>query len=349
MRKPQYEQFKVIQPGLFTTIQDSGRHGYQQYGVPINGALDSFAAEMANYLVGNGPEAAILECTLAGPKLLVLEEALIALTGAAMEVKLNSKPVARWAAVRVRRGDTLELGQAESGCRSYLAVTGGLAVPEVMGSRSCYVGGRIGGLHGRPLQPEDRLPRGIGLISDHGRKIPERLIPEYPNEIVLRVIPGPQDDYFDEGLATFFNSTYRVSADANRMGYRLEGPEVVQKIGLPQSIISESSLPGGIQIPPNGQPIILLVEQTVGGYTKIATVISSDIHLIAQARPGDHIRFQEVDLQAAYGIARAKKKLTENLQQALTLLDSAGETYKQTYATPVDPALQSYQELYPGC
>ncbi len=273
MKTIAYPLFKVVSPGLFTTIQDKGRFGYQRYGVPINGAMDNFAACVANLLVGGEDSAAVLECTVAGPALIALDQADVAVTGARMAIHLNGQLVPGWTSFSVMTGDLLEIGQVASGCRGYVAVTGGFEVPLVMGSRATAMAGGYGGLHGRALQKGDKLARGVGRLLSVPRRLPELLVPRYVDNVTLRAIPGPQDDYFDEGLEKFFNTEFVVSHEANRAGYRLTGPEIRQKVGKPVSIISEPSLPGGVQIPPNGHPIILLAEQTVVGYTKIATVI----------------------------------------------------------------------------
>lgn len=242
-------QFTVKNPGLFTTVQDKGRFGSQKYGIPVTGALDSFAADLANALVGNSEEAAVLEFTVAGPDLLILEDAYVAITGADMPISLNGTSVPGWSAFRVRPGDTLHIGEARSGCRGYLAVTGGIEVPLVMGSRSCFVGARVGGHQGRPLAVDDKLARGTGAFISGPRRIPGELLPQHSAEITLWVIPGPQGDFFDDGMKRFFNSEFKLTPEANRMGYRLEGAVIKQKPGLPASIISESSFPGGVQIP----------------------------------------------------------------------------------------------------
>lgn len=348
MKTIQYQQFKILSPGLFTTVQDSGRYGFQQFGVPVTGVLDSFSAELANFLVGNDKNAAVLELTVIGPKLLVMDNAYIAVTGAQMAVRLNGQEKTTWSAFRVRAGDKLEIGQAKSGCRGYLAVTGGIEVPLVMGSRSCYVGAKIGGHQGSPLLAGDKLTRGVGCLLHEPRKIPDELLPEFPSDIVLRAIPGPQDDYFEEGLEQFFSSEYRVSLDANRMGYRLEGSVIKQKAGMPGSIISESSFAGGVQIPPSGQPIILLVEQTVGGYTKIATIISSDLNLVAQASPGDRIRFEQVDLKSAYAAKKKQLQLTNDIKNIVELIGRVKKGSSKN-SDNRDNTLKRYRELYPEC
>jgi antagonist of KipI len=306
--------FKVLEPGPFTTVQDKGRYGYQQFGIPPAGALDPFAYRVANLLVGNPEDAAVLETTIIGPRLEVLAEADVAVTGAQAAIRLNDQSLSCWASFRVKPGDLLNVGQVKSGCRSYIAVTGGIAVPLVMNSRSCYVGGAIGGHEGRLVAKGDVLERFEGKMLGATRQLPAAFIPQYPSTIILRAVPGPQDDFFDEGLELFFESKFIVSPDANRMGYRLEGPRIPHRQDVSKSIISEPSLPGSVQIPPDGRAIILLVEQTVGGYTKIATVISSDISHVAQAKPGDKIRFERLDLGMAYEAFRQQEETLRQIR-----------------------------------
>ncbi len=311
--------FNVLSPGAYTTVQDLGRFGWQPFGVPPSGMLDDFAGRIANMLVGNPDTAALLELTFSGPTLKILAPATIALTGADMPFSINGVPAAGWCAVPVQPGDTVTVGMARSGCRGYLAVSQGIDVPLVMGSRSCYVGAAIGGFNGRPLQAGDRLRRGPGEADHLARRVPAERVPAYPSEITLRAIPGPQDDFFDHGLDVFFNASFTVSPQADRMGCRLQGPVISQIEAMPQSIISEPSLPGGVQIPQDGQPIILLSEQTVGGYTKIATVISSDIPRVAQALPGDRIRFERIDIDAAHALYRRQASLLERIRYEMEL------------------------------
>lgn len=299
--------FRVKTPGGFTTVQDLGRFGYQRMGVPVCGALDPRSARIANLLVNNPENAAVLEITVMGPTLEVLAEADVALCGAEMGMKVNGEAREGWTAFRVRPGDVLDVLQVRRGCRAYLAVTGGFDAPLTMGSRSTYVGGKLGGFSGRPLAAGDVLPAGPGALLAAPRAVDPEFIPEFPTEITLRVIPGPQDDFFDEGMATLLSSDYMVTPKADRMGYRLMGPKIPIKPGMPKSIVSEPSMPGGIQIPADEQPIILLVEQTVGGYAKIATVIATDLPKIAQATPGDTIRFTAVDLETAHAAYREQE------------------------------------------
>jgi len=308
------EVFKIIDPGPFTTVQDRGRYGYQQFGVPPCGMLDDFAGNIANLLVGNQDNEAVLEFTFLGGTLEVINSADIALTGGDMQAAINGKPIENWRSYHLLPGDIIKLNQVQKGCRTYLGVTGGIDVPIVMGSRSCYTGAKIGGVKGRKLVGGDILSRTEKKPLNQLNQIDEKYIPHYGFDIVLRAIPGPQKEYFDSGMETLFNSQFTISNQANRMGYRLEGAQIKQKNSMPKSIISEPSLPGGIQVPEDGRPIILLAEQTVGGYTKIATVISTDISKIAQAMPGDRISFQPVTLEHAHKIYKKRKALSQKLQ-----------------------------------
>lgn len=306
------EIFEVIQPGAYTTVQDRGRFGYQQFGVPVCGVVDSFAYRVANALVGNFQGQAVLEATILGPTLKVLNQGLIAVAGGNLSPFLNNTPLPMWESVTIHPEDVLQFKGVKSGCRAYIAVAGGIDVPVVMGSRSTYVAGKIGGIDGRPLAAGDRLNKGEGT-GKAGIRVPSDLIPTYSDDIEIRVILGPQDDYFSDGIDKFFGSTFKVSAKADRMGYRLEGDPIMHRGGVEKSIISEPSVPGGIQVPPDGQPIIVLVEQTVGGYTKIATVISPDIGKVGQAKPGNRIRFRQVELEEAHRILKMEEEKTESI------------------------------------
>ncbi len=307
--------FRVKTPGAHTTIQDRGRFAYQHMGVPVSGALDPFAFRVANMLVGNPRDAAALEITFAGPQLEVLSQADIGITGADMRAWANGNPIHCWQSVRIQPGSILIFGQAREGCRTYLAVNGGFHVPTIMGSRSTYSAGRLGGLEGRPLKAGDILMMGAGELLRKPRRLPWR--PCYPDAITLRAVPGPQDDYFVTDMGIFFSSDYTVSSLANRMGYRLEGPSIQRDPGCPESIVSEPSITGNIQIPPDGKPIILLVEQTIGGYAKIATVITPDLFKIAQAKPGDNIRFWRVSLEEAHHAYRRWSAFVEDIEGAI--------------------------------
>jgi biotin-dependent carboxylase-like uncharacterized protein len=279
--------------------------------------LDKFATRTANLLVGNPEAAAVLEITFLGPRLEVLTELQAALTGAEAPILVNDKPQPTWTALSLRPGDVLAVKPPKDGLRGYLAVGGGIDVARVMGSRSTYAGAKLGGFQGRPLAKGDILSRGEPRAKAGPKSLPQELRPVLSREMDLRAVPGPQDDLFDQGLTAFFTSGFKVSSKADRMGYRLEGPLVELKKDAPRSIISEPSLAGAVQIPADGQPIILLVEQTVGGYAKIATVVTPDLDLVAQARPGDAVTFRRIDLQEAHQAVREAGERMERVRQAL--------------------------------
>jgi len=288
------EAFEVIQPGPLTTIQDLGRYGYQQYGVPPSGALDNYAFRIGNLLVGNQESAASLEITLFGCQLRVLQDTTVAVTGADLSATLNGNPVPMWESIPVRRGDIISFPLPKSGCRAYLAVTGGIDVPLVMSSAATYTRASIGGLDGRALRKGDILQTAEATHPTMRARVPPEYIPLYQQQIELRVILGPQDNCFTEdGIRTFLQSDYTASTQADRMGYRLEGPKIQHRETA--DIISDGIPLGAVQVPGDGLPIILLADrQTTGGYTKIATAISVDIPKLAQAKPGDKVRFRQV-------------------------------------------------------
>jgi biotin-dependent carboxylase-like uncharacterized protein len=300
----------VVDPGLLTTVQDLGRPGYQRVGIPPSGPLDRGAFVLANRLVGNPDGAAGLELTLRGPRLEVRRECVVAVTGADMGVAVNGAAVAAWTAVRLRPGDVVGFRMVSAGCRAYLAMAGGLALPPALGSRSTYLRGRLGGVEGRALQKGDALPLGLparALEELEGRRVPEARRPAYGSEVECRVILGPQDDRFTvEGVAAFLAGPYDVTPQADRMGYRLSGPRITHARG--HDIISDGIPLGGVQVPGEGQPIVLLVDrQTTGGYTKIATVISVDIARLGQSRPGHRVRFRRVTLDEAHTAVREER------------------------------------------
>lgn len=291
--------FEVIHPGLCTTIQDLGRYGYQEYGVPVSGAMDDYALRIANILVGNEVREACLEITLTGLRLKVLEDSTIALTGADMGAMINNCSIVPWQAITVRTGDIISFPRVQNGCRSYLAIGGGVAVPKIMGSRSTYIKSGIGGFAGRPLRSGDYLSRYVTNSQIPAWKLSNEYIPIYSNPVEIRVLLGPQDDYFTkDGINTFLGSEYTVSIEADRVGYRLQGSKIAYKATT--DIVSDGIPQGAIQVPGDGLPIVLLADRpTVGGYAKIAVVISVDIPKLAQAKPGDRVSFSATTIEQA--------------------------------------------------
>lgn len=297
------EAFEVIEPGIQSTIQDIGRFGYGQYGVPISGALDSFSYRVANLLVKNSETQACIETAIMGLKLRSLGKFIIAITGGDLTPLKNDEPLVMWRNHFVGKGDIIFFKKVRSGCRSYISVSGGLAVSKIMGSYSTCLPCKFGGLEGRPLKKGDILYRFNHSYSmnDLGKEFPKDWIPTFEREAQLRVILGPQKDHFTEkGIKTFLSSLYKVTPQCDRMGIRLNGPKIERKLEAEESIISEGIIPGAIQVPGDGYPIIILNELVTGGYTKIATVISTDLPKVAQLKPGDCIRFQAISIGEAH-------------------------------------------------
>jgi biotin-dependent carboxylase-like uncharacterized protein len=303
-----------------TTVQDLGRFGHARYGVAPSGVLDTFAARVANLLVDNPEAEACLEITLSGLELGVLADMVIAVTGGHLGAHLNGRPLRAWHSRRAVPGDLLTFEGVEFGCRAYLAVGGGIEVPLVLDSKSTNLGSGFGGLEGRALQAGDIIcGRDPELhLGSADRHFDRNVVPAYPNDWQLRVLPGPQEDQFSEtGLQTLLQAIYRVSQRSDRTGIRLEGPIIQSRRGQPESIVSEGVISGAIQVPGDGMPIIILNETVSGGYRKIATVITADLPLTAQMVPGDRVAFQAVSLREAWealwrveeSIARLRNRL----------------------------------------
>ncbi|MBV9121580.1 MAG: 5-oxoprolinase subunit PxpB [Chloroflexi bacterium] len=303
VKKTTKPALEVLDPGLMTTVQDLGRWGYQAYGVSVAGPVDDLSFRMANAAAGNPPAAACLECTLAGPTLLARQACTIAVAGAAIEPRVNGHLTARGVPIRLRPGDRLEVGAPRRGLRSYLALGGGIDVPEVLSSRATYTRGCMGGSEGRPLRAGDTLAR-----ADAGRQQP-RVAPDPPlpwpgKPVTVRVVLGPQDDYFDAGvLREFLSRPFTISSDADRMGYRLSGYRL--RHSGPSEIVTDGLVAGSIQVPGHGDPIVMLADRaSVGGYPKIATVITADLRIISQCTPGMRLRFEAVGAAEARAILR---------------------------------------------
>lgn len=308
----------IVNPGLYTTVQDRGRWGYQEFGMPVTGAMDDYSLRVANILVGNDEYEAVMETTLNGPEIQFNINAVFAITGANMLPKVNGYSVPMWRSIRVYKGDTLSFEMTREGARAYIAFAGGMNIPAVMGSCSTFVRGGIGGYEGRKLKADDEidLRKSAAPLQDlANRAIPYEYIPTYDNYCTIRTVLGPQDDCFtDESIDKFFNSVYEVTNEADRMGYRLSGPVLEHKAGA--DIISDGINLGSIQIPGHGMPIVMMADrQTTGGYTKIATVISSDMPLMAQLKPGDKVKFEKIDVHAAHEIAKEYEAAIEEIRQ----------------------------------
>ena len=322
---------EFLSGGLFTAVQDKGRFGYQQYGVSVAGAADLRSFILANHLVANDENEAVLEINLLGPSVIIEEPATIAITGGNLAPAVNGAPAAMYRAIRTPAGALLSFGAPVTGCRAYVAFAGGLDINPVMGSRSTFVKGSLGGYQGRKLEKGDRIN-----LRDPYAYIPgleERAVAPDDfsgGEFTARVVMGPQDDGFTEaGIATFLGSAYTVTNEFDRMGCRLAGEAIEHKAG--GDIISDAIAFGAIQVPSKGEPILMLADrQTTGGYTKIATVITADFSVAAQLTPGKRIRFKKVDIAEAQDLYAA---WLNGLRAARAELD-AGAAAWQARAQP---------------
>ena len=294
---------RILEPGPQTTVQDLGRPGHLRYGIPPSGPIDRGAFIVANRLVGNPDSAAGLECTVMGPRFETGIPCAIAVTGAEMPVTLNGAEAPPWTTLVLKPGDVVKLGVARAGVRAYVAFSGGLDVPSVLGSRATYLRGRLGGLGGRALRKDDRL----GLLpapTPPMRRAAASAIADLTVPPEIRVVLGPQADRFtDDGIAAFLGGEYEMLPQSDRMGARLRGPRITHARG--HDIISDGIALGSIQVPGDGQPIALLVDrQSTGGYTKIATIGSFDIGRLGQVKPGHRLRFRAIDLAEAHRLLR---------------------------------------------
>ena len=310
----------ILNPGLLTTVQDFGRIGYQQFGVPVSGVVDPRAMSIANILVDNPEDEAVLECTMLGPQIRFNAPNAIAITGGDLGPTIDNQPIPNYAAIRVEAGQVLRFAGLRSGCRAYIAFAGGLDIAPVMGSRSTYRQAKVGGGERRKVQKDDvikfRKPnpdlRGLNI-----RHISPEFVPRL--EYKIRVVLGPQDDMFTEhGIETFLSESYVVTPEFDRMGCRLDG-EIIEHKGESGDIISDGIAFGAIQVPTAGKPIIMLSDrQTTGGYTKIANVISADFRILAQLKAGDRVRFAQVSVAAAQDALLTQRAALKTLRTAVS-------------------------------
>jgi antagonist of KipI len=328
---------RVVRPGLLATVQDLGRAGGQRHGIPIGGAMDTFALRVANLLVGNAEGDAALEVTLAGPTLAFEREALLAIGGADLGAAADGVPLPRWHPVRVPAGACVSLGAARDGCRAYVAIAGGVDVPAVLGSRSTFARARIGGLDGRALRAGDAFP--VGAPSPLAARIaaalgPERaepramvahwgagasLLPRYSARPVVRLVPGAHLGALTaRAREALTGEEFRVAPASDRMGYRLQGPALA--LSAPLELLSEGVAFGTVQLPPGGSPIVLMADrQTTGGYPRLGEVASVDLPLLAQLRPGDRLRFRAISLEEAQALYLAREQAIAELRVAIAL------------------------------
>lgn len=328
---------EIKSPGLLTTIQDLGRYGFRKYGIIVSGAMDFFAHRIANILVGNEEGEGTLEITLMGPKILINEDTLISICGADLSPKINETPVSMWRPIYVKKGSTLSFGKSNIGTRTYVAFAGSFNVEEIMGSKSTYLRAEIGGYEGRQLKKGDILQLKkpskraleimndiIGDINKSGFGYPKwfiskKILPDYKSHPIVRIIRGGEFNYFSaESKERLFGSKFTITPQSDRMGYRLNGASLKTKEKI--EMISEAVALGTIQVPDDGNPIILLADrQTSGGYPKIGQVISVDIPVVAQLKPGDSISFYEVSLEEAQKLYIEREQNIEDIKRTLKI------------------------------
>ncbi|WP_458189080.1 5-oxoprolinase subunit C family protein [Haladaptatus sp. NG-WS-4] len=321
---------QILEPGLSTTVQDTGRYGNYHIGMPPSGAMDQYSHKVANYLVGNDEEAATLEMTYGGTDVEFTEDAIVAITGADMSPKLNGDPMPQWTTVQVEAGTVLSCEFATEGVRSYLAVAGGIDVSKIMGSRSTYTLIGIGGHEGRELEEGDELPIGDSDDGTHlvGSQVADEYVPDYSNDDTIRVVMGLCDYRLtDEGRERFLGTEWKVSDEANRVGYRLEGGDIEpmfeereQPFGAgpdPTNVVDLGYPVGSIQMA--GQPIVLMRDAvTGGGYATVGTVISIDRGSLAQVRTHQAITFEAVDVDEAIAARAESDDALEKIRTSLS-------------------------------
>ncbi|HKV24504.1 MAG TPA: biotin-dependent carboxyltransferase family protein [Candidatus Acidoferrum sp.] len=303
---------EVLAPGLLTTVQDLGREGFGPLGVSASGAADPVSLRIGNRLLNNPEGAAALEMTLLGGEFVFPQRTIIALAGADFAATLDHRPIEPWQSLEVQAGETLRFGPTRSGARCYLCVQGGIAVKSFLGSASTHLLSGLGGFEGRPLRKGDVLKIAAGpgsFRTFRRRRVSRRALEKLAVRKTLRVTPGPQADWFSaEAQSAFYEGTFRVAEESNRMGIRLEGSKIPAPSG--GAMRSEGVSLGAVQIPAGGLPIILFVEQqTTGGYPKIANVISADFRSLGQLRPRDEIRFERVEPDTALALLREQEGL----------------------------------------
>ncbi len=309
---------RIIKAGMMTTVQDLGRTGYQSQGFPVAGVMDVRSFRIANLLLDNPENEAVLEFTLIGPTLEFTADTLIAITGGDFQPTINGEPAPMYTAIYINKGDVLKFGSARTGSRGYIAFSCYLQIPVVMGSRCTNMKSSIGGFKGRKLQDGDYI----------NFRIKRRYLPfflsrsldldEFDQEdATLRVVMGPQDQMFSkQGIETFLNSEYTVTSDFDRMGCRLEGPFISRKENA--DMISDGIAFGSIQVPAHGKPIILLSDrQTTGGYPKIATVASVDIPKLVQRKTDHKIRFKAISVEEAQRLYLAEMEELNEMRKKI--------------------------------
>ncbi|HNZ08714.1 MAG TPA: biotin-dependent carboxyltransferase family protein [Bacillota bacterium] len=337
---------RILKPGLLATVQDLGRKGAMAWGVPGSGAADQVSMRIANLLVGNEQEDATIEFTMGGFEVEFLDDVLFAISGVSGDASLDKVPIATTRAVYASAGSALAMGPLRSGARQYLALSGGIDVPVVLGSRSTYLKGGLGGYEGRALKRGDVLRTFPGRPENKLGSLKEGFhLPSLEKDArgisVLRVTEGTMSGRFQsDAIDRMLSAVYEVLPESDRMGIRLAGEKVLHKEGA--DILSGGIEPGAVQVPGSGNPIILMVDrQTTGGYTKAFSVISADRSKLGQLRPGDKVRFSMVGLEEAHG---AFLGLEESIKDSVRFDDAGPRRFSvkvdgRTYAVEVEEVL----------
>lgn len=327
---------KMLRAGILTTVQDLGRWGYQRFGVPVSGVMDEVSHRLANWLVGNDEMEASVEMTLVGPGFTVTRDTLLAACGGDFEPRVDGQPMPRARPVLVRAGSVLEFGPCKMGCRAYLALAGGVQVEPVMGSRSTYLRGGFGGFHGRLLRRGDlvetraldagcfpslqhALAQGRARMAYPRWSATERIDLLTPGPYTIRFVPGRHWPLFAEAVRErFCSSEYRIGAQSDRQGYRLNGPTLMPE--QPIEVISEGVTFGTIQVPPDGEPIVLMASrQTTGGYPRLGEVASVDLPLLGQLPPGCAVHFEPIALDEAQSLLLARERDMARTREAILM------------------------------
>ena len=315
------EIFEINEPGIQSTIQDLGRYGFQNIGVPVSGPMDMFSFKIANILLNNPLDCACIETTFLGPKLTALNDTLIAITGAKIEATINDEEIELWKPLEISKGDVLSFGSPIEGIINYVAIKGGFEAPLIMDSRSTYLTGKFGGQGGSTLKTGDIIHNNMPSNLNNFVKTTfsdgfDYINPHDPLELRI-LITDVSNKFSRESIARLWESTYTISSSSNRIGYRLNGPNIKHIVDA--DIISSGNEFGAIQIPGDGQPIILMADRgTTGGYSKIGSVITTDIPKLAQAAPNHKITFRPVSLNEAHDIFFNNETILKSLASKVT-------------------------------
>jgi biotin-dependent carboxylase-like uncharacterized protein len=320
---------KINKPGLLTSVQDLGRPGYFHLGIPISGAMDRFALRAANMLVGNPEGAAGLEAVFMGPEIEFTEDAIVAVTGAEMPITIDGEAVEGWTSFTVKSGQTLAFGFLKTGARIYIAVSGGIATDPDLGSRSTYPIGALGGVDGRPIAQGDVIPSGQGIVGKAGLSVPTDLRRGPTNPAELRVLPGLYWNRLTEAAGNgFFEDTWIVAPEADRMGYRFKGGRPLEFVDReqpfgagadPSNIVDGCYSYGSIQVPGGTEPIVLHRDAVSGGgYFTLGAIISADMDFIGQLQPNTPVRFVKVDMDEALAARTSRREALQKIRKDLT-------------------------------